>query len=387
MADVAVTSFATPPSRLVAGLRRGGARLWVGAALVAILVLVALFAPLLAPHDPLEQDLLSTQLPPVWTQGGGPAFIFGTDSLGRCVLSRLIYSARTAVTVALIAAALAALIGVALGLFAGSFGGWIDQVISRLLDVWMAFPPVLLSIVLAAVIGAGLTSVIVAIVMVDWTRFARVVRAETMVQLTRDYAAAARAIGLSRASMLRLEILPNLVPLLVTLLAVEMGIAILVEVILSFVGISVAGDTPTWGSMIAEGRQIVYQAPWIMALPIACIIASVIGFNLLGDGLRLAHRSGATLMTATLAIQGLKVAIGDAAANVLRGVSLAVQPGEVRGLVGESGAGKSMLGRAVLGLLPANAAINGRSVSPSKAAIFSRCPKRSGAICSAGALR
>ncbi len=288
MADVAVTSFATPPSRLVAGLRRGGARLWVGAALVAILVLVALFAPLLAPHDPLEQDLLSTQLPPVWTQGGGPAFIFGTDSLGRCVLSRLIYSARTAVTVALIAAALAALIGVALGLFAGSFGGWIDQVISRLLDVWMAFPPVLLSIVLAAVIGAGLTSVIVAIVMVDWTRFARVVRAETMVQLTRDYAAAARAIGLSRASMLRLEILPNLVPLLVTLLAVEMGIAILVEVILSFVGISVAGDTPTWGSMIAEGRQIVYQAPWIMALPIACIIASVIGLNLLGDGLRLA---------------------------------------------------------------------------------------------------
>jgi ABC-type dipeptide/oligopeptide/nickel transport system permease subunit len=152
----------------------------------------------------------------------------------------------------------------------------------------MAFPPVLLSIVLAAVIGAGLTSVIVAIVVVDWTRFARVMRAETMAQLTRDYAAAARAIGLSRAKVLWLEILPNLVPLLVTLLAVEMGIAILVEVILSFVGISVAGDTPTWGSMIAEGRQIVYQAPWIMALPIGCIILSVIGLNLLGDGLRLA---------------------------------------------------------------------------------------------------
>ena len=260
----------------------------VGAALVAILMLAALLAPVLAPHDPLEQDLLSAQLPPMWVQGGDPAFIFGTDSLGRDVLSRLIYSARTAVMVALIAASLAALIGVALGLFAGSFGGWVDQLISRLIDVWMAFPPVLLSIVLAAVIGAGLTSVIVAIVVIDWTRFARVVRAETMVQLTRDYAAAARAIGLSRARVLWLEILPNLVPLLVTLLAVEMGIAILVEVILSFVGISVAGDTPTWGSMIAEGRQIVYQAPWIMALPIGCIIASVIGFNLLGDGLRLA---------------------------------------------------------------------------------------------------
>jgi ABC-type dipeptide/oligopeptide/nickel transport system permease subunit len=286
MADIAITSPATPPSRMIAALKRGGPRLWIGAALTATLVLAALLAPLLAPHDPLEQDLLSAQLPPMWMQGGDPSYIFGTDSLGRCVLSRLIYSARIAVMVALIAASLAALIGVALGLFAGSFGGWVDQLISRLIDVWMAFPPVLLSIVLAAVIGAGLTSVIVAIVVIDWTRFARVVRAETMVQLTRDYAAAARAIGLSRAKVLWLEILPNLVPLLVTLLAVEMGIAILVEVILSFVGISVAGDTPTWGSMIAEGRQIVYQAPWIMALPIGCIILSVIGLNLLGDGLR-----------------------------------------------------------------------------------------------------
>ena len=288
MVDVAITSAATPLSRLIAALKRGGPRLWIGAALTAILVLAALFAPMLAPHDTLEQDLQSAQLPPMWMQGVDPSYIFGTDSLGRDVLSRLIYSARTAVIVALIAASLAALIGVALGLFAGSFGGWVDQLISRLIDVWMAFPPVLLSIVLAAVIGAGLTSVIVAIVVIDWTRFARVVRAETMVQLTRDYAAAARAIGLSRAKVLWLEILPNLVPLLVTLLAVEMGIAILVEVILSFVGISVAGDTPTWGSMIAEGRQIVYQAPWIMALPIGCIIASVIGLNLLGDGLRFA---------------------------------------------------------------------------------------------------
>lgn len=288
MADLALDRTAAPPSRWIAALKRGGPRLWIGASLAAVLVLVALLAPLIAPHDPLEQDLISAQLPPSWMQGGDAAYLLGTDSLGRCVLSRLIHSARTAVAVALIAATLAALIGIALGLFAGSFGGWVDQSISRLIDVWMAFPPVLLSIVLAAVIGAGLTSVIAAIVVVDWTRFARVVRAETMVQLTRDYAAAARVIGLSRAKLLRLEILPNLVPLLVTLLAVEMGIAILVEVILSFVGISVAGDTPTWGGMIAEGRQIVYQAPWIMALPIACIITSVIGLNLLGDGLRLA---------------------------------------------------------------------------------------------------
>jgi ABC-type dipeptide/oligopeptide/nickel transport system permease subunit len=287
MADLSLDHPRARQARWRAAVKRGGARLWGGSALVALLVLVALLAPWIAPHDPLEQDLMSAQLPPAWIAGADPAYLLGTDSLGRCVLSRLIYSARTAVVVALIAASLAAAIGTALGLVAGSFGGWADQLISRLIDVWMAFPPVLLSIVLAAVIGAGLTSVIVAIVVVDWTRFARVVRAETMVQLARDYAAAARVIGLSRGKILRLEILPNLIPLLVTLLAVEMGIAILVEVILSFVGISVSGDTPTWGSMIAEGRQIVYQAPWIMALPIVCIIFSVIGLNLLGDGLRL----------------------------------------------------------------------------------------------------
>ena len=287
MVEFALDGPVERPSRWGAGLRRGGPKLWAGGALVGALMLVALLAPWIAPHSPIEQDLMSAQLPPAWADGGEAAYLFGTDSLGRCVLSRLIYSARTAVAVALIAASLAAAIGIAFGLIAGSFGGWVDQSISRLIDVWMAFPPVLLSIVLAALIGAGLTSVITAIVVVDWTRFARVVRAETMVQLRRDYAAAARVIGLSRGAILRLEIPPNLVPLLVTLLAVEMGIAILVEVILSFVGISVAGDTPTWGGMIAEGRQIVYQAPWIMALPIGCIIASVIGFNLLGDGLRM----------------------------------------------------------------------------------------------------
>jgi ABC-type dipeptide/oligopeptide/nickel transport system permease subunit len=288
MVDLAVSGPVERPSRWLAGFARGGQRLWIGSALVGLFFLVALLAPLLAPHDPIEQDLLSAQLPPVWMQGGEATFPLGTDSLGRCVLSRLMYAARTAVAVALIAASLAAIIGIALGLIAGMFGGWIDQFVSRLIDVWMAFPPVLLSIVLAAVIGAGLTSVIAAIVVVDWTRFARVVRAETMVQLQRDYASAARALGLSRGQILRLEILPNLVPLIVTLFAVEMGIAILVEVILSFVGISVAGDVATWGGMIVEGRQIVYQAPWIMALPIGCVILSVIGFNLLGDGLRAA---------------------------------------------------------------------------------------------------
>jgi ABC-type dipeptide/oligopeptide/nickel transport system permease subunit len=288
MVDVAASVTLQQPSRWAMGFRRGGARLWVGGAIVAVLIVVALLAPWIAPHDPIEQDLLSGQLPPAWMHGGDTAYLLGTDSLGRDVLSRLIYAARVAVVVGFVAALLAGAIGITLGLIAGSFGGWIDQATSRLIDVWMAFPPILLSIVLAAVIGAGLTSVILAIVVVDWTRFARIIRAETAVQLQRDYAMAARVIGLNRGQTLRLEILPNLVPLVVTLLAVEMGVAILVEVILSFVGISVAGDTPTWGGMIAEGRQIIYQSPWVMAFAIGCVIVSVVGFNLLGDGLRTA---------------------------------------------------------------------------------------------------
>ena len=288
MVDTAVSVTMQQPSRWAMGLRRGGARLWVGGAIVVALILVALLAPWIAPHDPIEQDLLSSQLPPAWMHGGDTAYLLGTDSLGRDVLSRLIYAARVAVVVGFVAALLAGAIGITLGLIAGSFGGWIDQATSRLIDVWMAFPPILLSIVLAAVMGAGLTSVILAIVVVDWTRFARIIRAETTVQLQRDYAMAARVIGLNRGQTLRLEILPNLIPLVVTLLAVEMGVAILVEVILSFVGISVAGDIPTWGGMIAEGRQIVYQSPWVMAFAIGCVIVSVVGFNLLGDGLRTA---------------------------------------------------------------------------------------------------
>jgi ABC-type dipeptide/oligopeptide/nickel transport system permease subunit len=257
-----------------------------GGIVVSILFLTALFAPLIAPHDPLAQDLMWTQLPPSWAPGGEPGFLFGTDSLGRDILSRLIYGARIAVIVALVAASLACLIGSLLGLAAGFFRGWVDQIVSRLIDVWMSFPPVLLSIVLAAAVGAGLGSVILAIVVVDWTRFARVVRSEVLLQRQLDYVAAARTVGLRPLAVLFKEVFPNILPLLATLLTVEMGIAVIVEAILSFVGLSVSTDTPTWGGMIAEGRQLIYQTPWLLALPIGCIVATVLGFNLLGDGLR-----------------------------------------------------------------------------------------------------
>ncbi|MEO6021555.1 MAG: ABC transporter permease, partial [Burkholderiales bacterium] len=173
-----------------------------------------------------------------------------------------------------------------LGLAAGYFGGKVDSFISRLVEIWMSFPPVLLSIVLAALIGPGLLTVIVAIVGIDWTRFCRVVRAETMVQRELDYVTSAVTIGMRPLNILRSEILPNLTPLLLVLFSMEMGIAIVVEAILSFVGLSVASGAATWGGMIAEGRQYVNQAWWLMALPMLCIIVSVLGMNALGDGVK-----------------------------------------------------------------------------------------------------
>jgi dipeptide transport system permease protein len=168
---------------------------------------------------------------------------------------------------------------------AGYLGAAADAVISRLVDIWMAFPPVLLSILLIAVIGTGLHSVIIAIVVIDWTRFCRVVRTETMNQAQMDYVVAARTIGFSRPATLFREIFPNVVPVLIALLTLEMGIAVVVEAILSFVGLSVASDTPTWGGMIAEGRQIVHEAWWVLAVPLAALFATVVAFNQLGDGL------------------------------------------------------------------------------------------------------
>jgi dipeptide transport system permease protein len=261
-------------------------RVRFGGFVLLLLIVVALAAPLLAPHDPLEQDLLSSFLPPFWRDGADPGFLLGTDSLGRDILSRLIYGARVALTVAVVAASLAGLLGTALGLLAGYFRGPVDAVISRLVDVWMSFPPVLLSVVLAAVVGAGLKAVILAIIFVDWTRFCRIVRAEVLVQREQDYVAAAVTIGLGRARVLGTEILPNLMPTLLVLFSLEMGIAVIVEAILSFVGLSVSSDAPTWGGLIQEGRLYINQAWWMMALPMLCIIVTVLGFNALGDGLR-----------------------------------------------------------------------------------------------------
>ena len=261
------------------------ARLVFGAAVLALLVLCAVFAPVLAPLDPLDQDLLAQYIPPAWSEKAEPGYLLGTDSLGRDVLSRLIHGARPAVIVAVLGALFSALIGISLGLVAGFYGGWIDALISRTVEIFLSFPPVLLAIVLVAVIGSGLHSVVIAIVAIDWTRFCRVVRAEVLVLREQDFVLSAVSIGRTRARILIDEILPNVAPLMLVLFALEMGIAIIVEAILSFVGFS-SSNIATWGGMIAEGREYLRQAWWVMTLPIGCIILSVLGLNMLGDGMR-----------------------------------------------------------------------------------------------------
>jgi dipeptide transport system permease protein len=252
---------------------------------ILILTILAIGAPLVAPHDPLSQDLLKANIPPAGFANAEPGFLLGTDGLGRDVLSRIIFGTRISLSVAFVAAGLACVIGSLLGLLAGFLGGFVDGLISWLVDTWMAFPPLLLSILLVAVLGTGLHSVIAAIVVIDWTRFCRVVRTETMGQAQMDYVVAARTIGFRGPAILFREILPNVISVLIALLTLEMGIAVVVEVILSFVGLSVSSDTPTWGGMIAEGRQILHEAWWVLAAPLVALFATVVAFNQLGDGL------------------------------------------------------------------------------------------------------
>lgn len=263
-----------------------GAKLWLAGGWLLLALLTAIFAPLVAPQDPLAQDLMFERLPPFWMSGSEPGFWLGTDSLGRDLLSRLIFGARIAFIVAFAAALAACLVGSTLGLISGYFGGWADRIISRIVDVWMAFPPVLFAILLVAVLGTGLNSVIIAIAVIDWTRFCRVIRAETMGQARMDYVENARIAGYGRIGIMLREVLPNVVPSIVALLSLEMGIAVIVEAILSFVNLSISTDDPTWGGIIAEGRLSIHQAWWVLVFPLVTLILTVLSFSQFGEGLK-----------------------------------------------------------------------------------------------------
>ncbi len=263
-------------------------KLGLGLVLLAALVLAALLAPTLAPHDPQAQDILNALAPPAWEPDGAMTYPLGTDSLGRDIVSQILYGSRTALIVAAAAAWGSMILGGVLAVVAGYFGGRIDWAITRMVDLWMSFPPVVFSLLLMVGLGTGVFHVVLAIVLVDWTRFCRVVRSEVIVVRRRDYVVAARLLGFTHLRIILREVLPATMPLLVTMFSLEMGVAVIVEATLSFVGLSVGATVPAWGTMIADGRGAVHEAPWGLIAPMIAIFTAILAFNLVGDGLRTA---------------------------------------------------------------------------------------------------
>jgi peptide/nickel transport system permease protein len=258
----------------------------VPAAILVGLALMAVLAPLLAPHPPLQGSLSDKLRPPAWLAGGDWRYPLGTDLLGRDILSRIIHGARTSLAVAAAAVVVAGAVGTLIGLVAGYFGGAIDAVLMRLTDVALSLPLILVAIVLVAALGAGFGNVVVIIVLLLWPRYARQIRGETLSLKARDFVALARIANCSHARILRRHILPNVVPTLLVLVTLQAGYVVLLESTLSFLGAGIPPSTPAWGLMISEGRTVIESAWWVVLWPGLAIVALVVSGNLLGDWLR-----------------------------------------------------------------------------------------------------
>lgn len=283
-ADIASEDLS--PSNLMKRRMRRHYGFQIGAALLFTLVLLAIFAPLVAPYDPFDQLLSRRLLPPVWSDGGRWEHLLGTDHLGRDYLSRLLYGARISLLIGLGAATVGCVIGVSLGVCAGYFGGKVDQLISYILTCQLALPGLLLAMSLVFLIGPSVWVVICVIGMLHWTYYLVVSRTATMQIKQLDYIAAAQALGSTNSQIIRYEILPNLLNQIIVIFTLEIGIAVLAEAALSFLGVGIEAPTPSWGLMIAEGKNAMFYRPWLVILPGLAIFILVIATNLMGDGLR-----------------------------------------------------------------------------------------------------
>lgn len=262
-------------------------RLAVGSASVVVLfALLAVFAPWIAPHDPYASDLFRRLQPPAWLPGGEWAYPFGCDALGRDILSRAIYGARVSMTIGVAVMLVAAAAGTVAGLVAGYLGGWVDAVIARVVDVLLGFPYLILAIGLMAAMGPGLGNIVLALAIKEWVLPCRVARAETLAAREMEYVEAARALGASRMHVMLGEILPNILSALVVVCTMRMAWIIIMEASLSFLGLGVQPPVPSWGSMVADGRQFLIGAWWVSTLPGAMILALVLAINLASQGLR-----------------------------------------------------------------------------------------------------
>ena len=256
------------------------------AILVFVLVIPAVFAPWIAPHDAFQGALSNRLAPPAWQDGGSMEHILGTDKLGRDMLSRIIYGARVSLTVSLIAIFVGGIIGTALGLISGYFGGRTDSVIMRLVDISLALPTILLALVLVAAVGPSFGTVITVLIVLLWARYARLVRGETLAIKELDFIARARVAGASHARIMFRYMFPNVVNSLIVLATLQVGYVILFESALSFLGAGLPRAEPAWGVMIADGRELIVTAWWVSMFPGLAIMLAVLALNLLGDWLR-----------------------------------------------------------------------------------------------------
>ncbi len=258
----------------------------IGLFVFLLLVIVAVFAPLIAPHSPFEQYRDAVLLPPSWMEGGSTTYLLGTDPVGRDILSRLIYGAQYSLFIGVFVTTLSLSSGVLIGVFAGYYRGWVDTLIMRLMDIILAFPSLLLALVLVAILGPGLTNGMIAIALVLQPHFVRLTRAAVMGEKSRDYVTASRLAGASPLRLMFRTILPNCMAPLIVQATLSFSNAILDAAALGFLGMGAQPPAPEWGTMLAEAREFILRAWWVVTFPGLAILITVLAINLMGDGLR-----------------------------------------------------------------------------------------------------
>ncbi|CAD7047828.1 peptide transporter [Pseudorhizobium endolithicum] len=258
----------------------------IGLFVFIALVLVAIFAPLIAPHSPFQQYRDAVLLPPAWLEGGNTSYLLGTDPVGRDILSRLIYGSQYSLFIGVFVTTLSLTSGILIGVIAGYYRGWIDTAIMRLMDIILAFPSLLLALVLVAILGPGLTNGMIAIALVLQPHFVRLTRAAVMAEKTRDYVTAARLAGAGPLRLMFRTILPNCTAPLIVQATLSFSNAILDAAALGFLGMGAQPPAPEWGTMLAEAREFILRAWWVVTFPGLAILITVLAINLMGDGLR-----------------------------------------------------------------------------------------------------
>ncbi|MBN9083685.1 MAG: peptide ABC transporter permease [Rhizobiales bacterium 62-17] len=279
-------TLAPSPKALMRKRAKGHVGLIIGTTIIAVIVLMAVFAPLIAPYDPYAQDLSRRLIDPVWGAKGSWDNIFGTDALGRDVLSRLIYGARISLLVGFTAAVIAGIIGTALGILGGYYGGKVDAFVVYLINVKLALPVILVALSVSSISGGSIMALIILLGFLTWDRYAVVTRSMTQQMREREFIMSSKAAGASNSRILWREILPNLMNQVIIIASLDMALIILVEAALSFLGLGIRPPTPSWGLMVSEGRAVMFFKPYLIMIPGAAIFLLVIAINMAGDGIR-----------------------------------------------------------------------------------------------------